>query len=99
MHETDADLFCRSGLRGAVGLALALFVLLDDQIASRSFRVLTFFYMGAQAFLTLVVQGTTMPHLLRVCAHQCHIHTGMPPALSGYVEPFLQWHFTGSLLT
>ena len=57
---------CRSGLRGAVGLALSLFVLLDDAIGDKRFRVLTFFYMGAMAFLTLMVQGTTTPLLLRV---------------------------------
>ena len=58
----------RSGLRGAVGLALSLFVFLDDSIADRRFRVLTFFYMGAMAFLTLIIQGTTTPFLLRVSA-------------------------------
>lgn len=64
----DGVLMCRSGLRGAVGLALALFVYLDDSIADRRFRVLTFFFMGAAALLTLMVQGTTMPALLRVRA-------------------------------
>ena len=65
----------RSGLRGAVGLALSLFVFLDDSIADRRFRVLTFFYMGAMAFLTLIIQGTTTPFLLRVRAWAGHAHT------------------------
>ena len=49
-----------------MGLSLSLFVYLDGSISDRRFRVLTFFYMGAQAFLTLVLQGTSMSHLLRV---------------------------------
>ena len=55
-----------SGLRGAVGLSLALFILLDDQIADQSYRTLTFFHMGCVAFLTIVLQGTTMRPLLQV---------------------------------
>ncbi len=58
----------RSGRgRGApqVGLSLSLFVLLDRQIADARFRSLAVFFMGAQALLTLVVQGTTMPWLLQ----------------------------------
>lgn len=53
--------------RGApqVGLSLSLFVLLDRQIADARFRSLAVFFMGAQALLTLVVQGTTMPWLLQ----------------------------------
>lgn len=56
----------RSGLRGAVGLSLSLFVLLDRQISDTRFRSLAVFFMGAQALLTLVIQGTTMPWLLQV---------------------------------
>ena len=59
--------WCRSGLRGAVGLSLSLFVLLDRQISDLRFRSLAVFFMGAQALLTLVIQGTTMPWLLQVC--------------------------------
>lgn len=73
MHPDQIEQACskghcihRSGLRGAVGLALSLFVFLDEAIADERFRVLTFFYIGTQAFLTLMLQGTTMPTLLRV---------------------------------
>ena len=55
----------RAGLRGAVGLSLSLFVLLDRQISDTRFRSLAVFFMGAQALLTLVIQGTTMPWLLQ----------------------------------
>ena len=53
------------GPRAQVGLSLSLFVLLDRQIADARFRSLAVFFMGAQALLTLVVQGTTMPWLLQ----------------------------------
>ena len=56
----------RSGLRGAVGLSLSLFVLLDDQIADRRYRTLSLFFMGITAFLTTLVQGTTMGPVLQV---------------------------------
>ena len=58
-----------SGLRGAVGLSLSLFVVLDFQhapaLADRQFGELCFFYMGAITLLTLLVQGVTMAPLLR----------------------------------
>jgi hypothetical protein len=69
---------CRSGLRGAVGLSLSLFVLLDNQISDQRFRTLSLFFMGCIAFLTTIIQGTTMGPFLQVqtssnaCA--CHRH-------------------------
>eukprot|EP00884_Botryococcus_braunii_P017513 jgi/Botrbrau1/4445/Bobra.0348s0033.1 len=53
-----------SGLRGAVGLSLSLFVLLDGKISDVRFRTQAFFHMGAVAFLTLMIQGSTMGLLL-----------------------------------
>ena len=61
----EAVVLSWSGLRGAVGLALSLFVLLDPLIANQQFRVLSFFFMGAITLLTLLVQGCTMTPLLR----------------------------------
>lgn len=55
-----------AGLRGAVGLALSLFVLFDGQIGDRSFRLLAFFFMGLIAAITILVQGTTTGLLLQV---------------------------------
>ena len=55
-----------AGLRGAVGLALSLFVLFDGQISDRSFRLLAFFFMGLIAAITICVQGTTTGLLLQV---------------------------------
>ena len=57
---------CRSGLRGAVGLSLSLFVLLDNQISDQRFRTLSLFFMGCIAFLTTIIQGTTMGPFLQV---------------------------------
>ncbi len=61
----------RSGLRGAVGLSLSLFVLLDQKISDDRFRTLAFFHMGVVAFLTTLIQGTTMKPLLQVCCVPC----------------------------
>lgn len=54
-----------AGLRGAVGLALSLFVLFDGQISDKSFRLLAFFFMGLIAAITIVIQGTTTGVLLQ----------------------------------
>ena len=64
--------FCKAvvmvwaGLRGAVGLALSLFVLFDGQISDTSFRLLAFFFMGLIAAITIMIQGTTTGLLLQV---------------------------------
>ena len=56
----------RSGLRGAVGLSLSLFVLLDQKISDSRYRTLSFFFMGITAFLTTLIQGTSMGPILQV---------------------------------
>lgn len=61
-----AVVFVWAGLRGAVGLALSLFVLFDGQISDRSFRLLVFFFVGIIAAITICVQGTTTGFLLQV---------------------------------
>ena len=55
-----------AGLRGAVGLALSLFLLFDGQIADSSYRLLAFFFLGVIAAITIMVQGTTTGMLLQV---------------------------------
>ena len=75
LNWREALVLSWSGLRGAVGLSLALFVLLDDSIADEQFRSLSFFFMGVIAFLTVMVQGVSMPWLLQV-RHKCSIVLG-----------------------
>ena len=55
-----------SGLRGAVGLALSLFVLFDTSITDIHFRVLVFFMVSMEAAISIVVQGSSMGLLLQV---------------------------------
>ena len=55
-----------AGLRGAVGLALSMFILFDGQFSDRSFRLLAFFFMGMIAAITILIQGTTTGLLLEV---------------------------------
>jgi NhaP-type Na+/H+ and K+/H+ antiporter len=40
-----------AGLRGAVGLSLSLFVLLDNTIEDLRYRTLSFFFMGMMVTL------------------------------------------------
>lgn len=54
-----------AGLRGAVGLAFALFILFDDKIEDQHYRNVTFFMMGSMAAATTLLQGPTTGPLLR----------------------------------
>ena len=68
-----------AGLRGAVGLALSLFVLFDGQISDKSFRLLAFFFMGLIAAITIVIQGTTTGVLLQVSVAPSHVELLLIP--------------------
>ena len=57
-----------AGLRGAVGLSLALFILFDGSISDKQFRVRQFFFVGFIAGLTILIQGTTTGLLLQASA-------------------------------
>lgn len=52
------------GLRGAVGLALALLVTLDPLIADPRFKAVVILHMGIMAVMTLLVNGSTTPLVL-----------------------------------
>lgn len=65
MTWKDALVAVWGGLRGAVGLALALIVELDTEHIPPSFRSYTIFYLGFIVILTLLINGTTMPYLLK----------------------------------
>lgn len=66
LNWRDAVVMVWGGLRGAVGLALALIVKLDSNIVDHKFQALVVFYMGLMAAATLIVNGTSMPFLLKV---------------------------------
>ena len=51
------------GLRGTLGMCLALFVGVDDKLRDR-FRHLTVFYMCGMAMLTIIVNGLTCAKLV-----------------------------------
>ena len=52
------------GLRGSLGLALALIVAVDDSLPKRM-RDLVLFYMAGMAVLTLLINGTTCSWLVK----------------------------------
>lgn len=60
-----------AGLRGAVGLALSMFLLFDGEVSDRSFRLLAFFFTGMIAAITILVQGATTGLLLEVTPCAC----------------------------
>ena len=86
----EAVVLCLGVLGLSVGLSLALFVLLDDQIPDEKFRTLTFFFMGCVTFLTIVLQGTTMGPLLQVKPYPaCQIpHSNSDPCEAVTIEDF-----------
>lgn len=63
---TSALLTAWSGLRGIVGLALALYVLIDPAIGNVAYRMQAFFFMSTTLVLTVVVQGSLYGPLLLV---------------------------------
>ncbi|KAI7844005.1 hypothetical protein COHA_002542 [Chlorella ohadii] len=69
MNWRDALVMTWAGLRGAVGLVLALSVRNSDDMGSLEFRERLFFFVGLQALLTVVLQGSTMRPLLRVLGY------------------------------
>lgn len=54
---------CWGGLRGALGITLALMVAVDYELDVR-LRELTLFYMSGMATLTLLINGTTCKSLV-----------------------------------
>jgi NhaP-type Na+/H+ or K+/H+ antiporter len=55
-----------SGLRGVVGMALALLVFLDPNISDEGYKVRVLFFMGSTVCLTVLVQGSLVTPLLKV---------------------------------
>jgi NhaP-type Na+/H+ or K+/H+ antiporter len=61
----DCIVLSWAGLRGAVGLTLALIVYYSDNVLDQSYREHFFFFVSFIAFLTLVIQGSTTSLLLK----------------------------------
>jgi len=61
--KNDILVIVWGGLRGALGLTLALMVAVDTRLDTR-LRELTIFYMSGAATLTLLVNGTTSSTLV-----------------------------------
>ena len=80
------------GLRGAVGLALALSLQnSDDAVVDRKLGVQIVFHVGGMAFLTLAVNGTTVAPLLK--------YFGMtaPTASSDRLFELMEHHVKGRM--
>jgi NhaP-type Na+/H+ or K+/H+ antiporter len=65
----DAIVLSWAGLRGAVGLTLALIVYYSDNVLDKNYREHFFFFVSFIAFITLVVQGSTTSLLLEVLGY------------------------------
>ncbi len=65
-------MFVWAGLRGAVGMTIALFILLDAKIGDAAFKAHCVFYMGTMAFATVLVNGGTTKALLRHLGFTSH---------------------------
>jgi NhaP-type Na+/H+ or K+/H+ antiporter len=61
----DGIVLSWSGLRGAVGLTLALIIYYSDDVLDTEYRERFFFFMSFIAFITLVIQGSTTSVLLK----------------------------------
>lgn len=55
-----------SGIRGFVGLILALMVYVDTSIDDQAYKLLCFFFMATTACLTIVIQGGAFEIILWV---------------------------------
>ena len=65
LHWKDAVVLAWAGLRGAVGLTLALIVYDSDTVIDQNYREHFFFLTSVMATITLLVQGSTTSLLLK----------------------------------
>ncbi len=64
LNWKDAIVLAYGGVRGALGLALALIIYQDDTYSNR-FRDLVLFYVAAMIVLTVVFNGLTIGYVMR----------------------------------
>jgi NhaP-type Na+/H+ or K+/H+ antiporter len=55
-----------AGLRGAVGVTMALFIFLDQLILDERYKALCLFFMALMAFITVLLNGSTTKLVLQV---------------------------------
>lgn len=55
-----------AGLRGAVGVAMSLFIFLDPLITDEAYKVRCIFFMALMAFATVLLNGSTTKFVLQV---------------------------------
>eukprot|EP00878_Enallax_costatus_P006804 GHUV01007132.1.p1 GENE.GHUV01007132.1~~GHUV01007132.1.p1 ORF type:complete len:889 (+),score=286.27 GHUV01007132.1:1018-3684(+) len=65
MNWKTAVVMVWAGLRGAVGVAMSLFILVDTKISSDEYKAHCVFYMAVMAFATVLINGSTAKYLLR----------------------------------
>lgn len=79
MTWRTALVFLWGGLRGAVGMVMALFVFLDEEIHNSKFRSYCIFYMGTMAFFTVLINGGTVKWLLKYVGASGTRNLGLEP--------------------
>jgi NhaP-type Na+/H+ or K+/H+ antiporter len=60
-----------AGLRGAVGVAMSLFIFLDPLIKDEAYKVRCLFFMALMAFATVLLNGSTTKYVLQVGRWSC----------------------------
>ncbi|KAL4516515.1 hypothetical protein Ndes2526A_g05070 [Nannochloris sp. 'desiccata'] len=65
----DGIVLSWSGLRGAVGLTLALIIYYSDNVLDIQYREHFFFFVSFVAFISLVIQGSTTALLLKALGY------------------------------
>ena len=87
----DAIVTVWSGIRGIVGIVLALLVLNDSAITDEAFKQRCFFLMATTVVLTVVIQGSTYSLVLKVKAVEaCSARAGWQRSRTRWVTACLQ---------
>ncbi|WIA14531.1 hypothetical protein OEZ85_003050 [Tetradesmus obliquus] len=65
MNWRTATVMVWAGLRGAVGVAMSLFILFDPLITSDEYKAHCVFHMALMAFATVLINGSTAKYVLK----------------------------------
>ena len=86
----DAMVTAWSGIRGIVGIVLALLVLNDPAITDEAFKQRCFFLMATTVVLTVVIQGSTYSLMLKVTVVEVQSYAGWQLRYVRWVTTCLQ---------